>query len=304
MGLSSSQARLLNLTNRMHQIEYNAARIEAMKLQMANESRRVYEDYLEALDQCKIQKKTLTTNGAVTFVDMKSYDEFINAGFALVVHGVPNNSPNPTKTAIDDGYTSYVEQCEEAGTTPQDEETWKNAQAVSAGYETYNDIPATLSSHDGDVICTTETQLSDNVALVLGTPVLAGLRNTKTFEETLTNLINSGIVTIIQKPADPSKYQGEINSETGFPELGTNAFAELETSVAINTSLQEVTDDVKLRKAEAKYEADMKRIDMKDRRYDSDLAALDNERNAIKQEMETLKTVARDNVERTFKIFS
>ena len=48
----------------------------------------------------------------------------------------------------------------------------------------------------------------------------------------------------------------------------------------------------------------MKKIDMKDRRYDTELAALDNERNAIKSEMETLKTVAKDNVERTFKLFS
>ena len=54
----------------------------------------------------------------------------------------------------------------------------------------------------------------------------------------------------------------------------------------------------------AKYEADMKKIDMKDRRYDTELAALDGERNAIKSEMETLKTVAKDNVERTFKLFS
>ena len=58
MGLSSSQARLLNLTARMHQIEYKAARLEAMKLQMANESKRVYDDYLEALDKTKIQIKT------------------------------------------------------------------------------------------------------------------------------------------------------------------------------------------------------------------------------------------------------
>ena len=47
----------------------------------------------------------------------------------------------------------------------------------------------------------------------------------------------------------------------------------------------------------------MKRIDLKDRKYDTDLAALDTERNAIKQEMEILKTVAKENVERTFKLF-
>ena len=56
-------------------------------------------------------------------------------------------------------------------------------------------------------------------------------------------------------------------------------------------------------KVEAQYEADMHRIDRKDRMYDTQLAALDSERNAIKQEIETLKTVAKDNVERTFKLF-
>jgi len=100
----------------------------------------------------------------------------------------------------------------------------------------------------------------------------------------LTNIINSGMAYIKMFDNKQDKWVG--------------------TSVATNTSLQEVTDETGLRKAEAKYEADMRRIDMKDRKFDYDLAALDNERNAIKQEMETLKTVAKDNVERTFKIFS
>ena len=39
MGLSSSQARLLSLTGRMHQIEYGAQKLEAQKLQLANETR-------------------------------------------------------------------------------------------------------------------------------------------------------------------------------------------------------------------------------------------------------------------------
>ena len=113
------------------------------------------------------------------------------------------------------------------------------------------------------------------------------------FETLLTNLINSGNITIIEKPAGADD----------FPEIGTLEFADYETSVATNTKLQETQDDVEIRKAEAKYEADMKRIDMKDRKYDYDLAALDNERNAIKNEMENLKTVAKDNVDRTFKLF-
>ena len=89
-----------------------------------------------------------------------------------------------------------------------------------------------------------------------------------------------------------------------FHQLDSKTNSYFETSVSTNTGLQEVTDETKLKKAEAKYEADMKRIDLKDRKYDTDLAALEAERNAIKQEMETLKTVAKENVERTFKLFS
>ena len=48
----------------------------------------------------------------------------------------------------------------------------------------------------------------------------------------------------------------------------------------------------------------MRQIDMKDRRYDTELAAVDAERNAIKQEMDTLKNVIKDNVEMNFKLFS
>ena len=81
-------------------------------------------------------------------------------------------------------------------------------------------------------------------------------------------------------------------------------FSIYDVSVATDTNLQEAQNKKNLRKAEAKYEADMKRIDLKDRKYDTDLAALDTERNAIKQEIDTLNTIAKDNVERTFKLFS
>ena len=76
-----------------------------------------------------------------------------------------------------------------------------------------------------------------------------------------------------------------------------------QTSVAIETSLRDVSDEKDVRKAEAQYEADMRKIDKKDRQYDVELAKFDNERNAIKSEIETLKNVAKDNVERTFKLF-
>lgn len=79
MGLSSSQARLLHLTGRMHQIEYKAQKLEAQKLQMANESARVYEEYEDALDATKIQHKLLNTDGSVTFHDSTIDDLYFGA---------------------------------------------------------------------------------------------------------------------------------------------------------------------------------------------------------------------------------
>ena len=59
MGLAASQARLLNLTSRMHDIEYKAQNLEAQKLQMANESTQVYQEYENALNRQKVQFKQI-----------------------------------------------------------------------------------------------------------------------------------------------------------------------------------------------------------------------------------------------------
>lgn len=254
MGLSSSQARLLNLTARMHQIEYKAAKLEAQKLQMANESTRVYEDYLEALDKTKVQYKVLTTDGSVTYRDIQQYSDFTGAGYALHYKGITF-----------DGQTKYKE--------GSDGNFYKTGATLPNG--------VTLQGAE-------KTANWDTLLVELGINKVSG-----DFEKVITNIINSGEVTIVAK-----------GNETEFRQ-GTDAdFADYETSISTNTGLQEVSDEVELRKAEAKYEADMKKIDNKDRKFDTDLAALDTERNAIKQEMETLKTVAKENVERTFKLFS
>ena len=267
MGLSSSQARLLNLTARMHQIEYKAARLENMKLQMANESRRVYEDYLDAMDKTKIQIKHLTTDGSITYKDITKYSDLTDAGYALDYKGLVFDGSSKAKIGSDgkcyklNAASKYVDE---------------NGKEAPTG--------VTLSA---------EITLNFATLCSLAYGGAAPTDGTNAVETVITNLINSGDVTIVAKDKNGVFHQEDYQF-----------FADHETSVSTNTGLQEVTDEVELKKAEAKYEADMKRIDLKDRKYDTDLAALDTERNAIKQEMETLKTVAKDNVERTFKLFS
>lgn len=232
MGLSSSQSRLLNLTARMHQIEYKAAKLEAMKLQMANESDKVYETYLDALDATKIQYKALTENGSITYSDITQYSDLTDAGYRIYYYDEQDKK-----------YKEFEENTE-------------------------------ITTKAGKIKITTLTSAI------------------------LTNLVNSGIFVVAQRTT-----AGDVDS-TGDAEAFRKFIEEELTSVSTNTGLREVQDETDLKKAEAQYEADMKRIDKKDTKYDTDLAALETERSAIKNEMDTLKNVAKENVERTFKLFS
>ena len=99
-----------------------------------------------------------------------------------------------------------------------------------------------------------------------------------------TNMVNQGFLFLFKHDKETGEYY-QIN-------------------VATDTNLQEVSDETNLKKAEAKYEADMRKINLKDKKFDTDLASLETERNAIKTEMDTLKTVIKDNVDMTFKLFS
>ena len=82
MGLSSSQARLLSLTGRMHDIEYKAQHLEAQKLQMANESAHVYKEYENALNKTKIQVKQLASDGSTTYIDA-TYNSMKFLGYTM-----------------------------------------------------------------------------------------------------------------------------------------------------------------------------------------------------------------------------
>ena len=218
MGLSASQARLLNLTARMHDIEYKAQNLEAQKLQMANESTQVYQEYENALNKQKIQFKKIGADGSASYEDAS------------------------LKTLFDAGYKVRVQDTDGNWTECADLDEVKTATGI-----------------------TTDSA------------------------EILRNMVEAGFI-VFEKPTN------EVD------ENGDKIYAEV--NIATDTSLQEVSDETELKKAEAKYEADMRKINAKDKKFDTDLAAMEQERNAIKTEIDTLKSVAKDNVDRTFKLFS
>lgn len=62
MGMAASQARLLTITARMHDVEYQAQSIQNAKVQLATKSDEVYQDYLEALDATTLTVKDYNGN--------------------------------------------------------------------------------------------------------------------------------------------------------------------------------------------------------------------------------------------------
>ena len=107
MGMSSSQARLLTLTGRLHSIEYKAQKIEAEKLRLANDSDQVYENYLEKMQQTKFVANILNENGSMTYMNLTAnsiyeYGTLQNqysliakkSGKTLIPSGLSNNYRN------------------------------------------------------------------------------------------------------------------------------------------------------------------------------------------------------------------
>ena len=63
MGMAASQARLLCITARIHDVEYQAQSIQNAKTQLANLSDRAYQDYLEELDATTLTLNSINSAG-------------------------------------------------------------------------------------------------------------------------------------------------------------------------------------------------------------------------------------------------
>ena len=316
MGLAASQARLLALTARMHDIEYKTQKLEAQKLQMANKSQQVYAEYEDALNRTKVQYKTIGADGSASFKDATLKDLVVATGEGkadYIAHNISTNQMYCTQDQIDkfntaskassttasvpktntygqylkaDGtITAKADEAEKVTTTFTPAQYfahimgWAESASLQALYE---EMQECVDAHGGDAkkafiavdATTGDYAPSADVANQFNNPVY------------LTNMLQEGFIVL-------HKMTG--NNVTAAAE---------EINIATDTALQEVSDELDLKKAEARYEADMAKINAKDKKFDTDIAALEQERNAIKTEIDTLKTVAKDNVERTFKLFS
>ena len=91
MGMAASQARLLSITARIHDVEYQAQSIQNAKLQLATQEDRIYTEYNEALNAT-----TLTA----TFIDSAGEKMTVPATFKNLFSKDRNRIANGTEYAL------------------------------------------------------------------------------------------------------------------------------------------------------------------------------------------------------------
>ena len=110
MGMAASQARLLMLTGRLHDLEYEAQSIQNAKVQLATQQDQVYEEYQRALDATTLTFASINAEGIQSTV-MANFTNLFSVNGAHTATG--NNyvllDSRGRVVVDDDVYTSYYE---------------------------------------------------------------------------------------------------------------------------------------------------------------------------------------------------
>ncbi len=380
MGMAASQARLLSLTSRLHDVELRAQSIEAQKIALATQKDELYENYCEALDATKFQVAFMGADGTgknwevasfknlCTYMGKERYHDYAlkdnRTGMLIESEEVVQNYENfgGDKYAFawamlgySDTDASWAEvggsskanrmfedfqlerwAAKDAGSTimssaewdayeaaegedktnlenlyneikkaHEDGDTEKRDEAVKAFreklYTTASTRDAIFKSQEGPKSNKTWNDVSDEfnfwcrkfeaIQQAGGCTAIDPQFETGSQGETcLKNMVEAGLITILEND-----------------ELKGASANWKDTSVATSTNgnyISEVQDDKDLKKAEAEYEHELSIINTKDTKFDRDLSKLETERTSITTEMDAIKSVRDDNIDRTFGIFS
>lgn len=270
MGLAATQVRLLQLTSRQHRIEYQAQKIQAQKLQLSNESDAAYNTYMAALDSKKIQYKYVETDGSITYKDATFNNMFggYNAGVQnlYALERVKDGKLIVTKAIKENFHTNPTDKDKFVDTACAN----KTDESERAYYENLFELLSTYGDNNIESVQERYGRYTDS-------------------SDWLTNMLANGDVML-------HKWENEGGDD------GKGDWSEV--SVSTDTLLSEVANEKELKKAEATYEAETTRINRKDTQYDTLLSQTETERSAIKTEIDSLKTVRSDNIDKTFKLFS
>ena len=295
MGMSASQARLLSLTARMHDLEFQAQALDYSKLDLTDSKNEAYEEYEETLNSTKFQLAVLTADGTeyqdVTYQTLMMSNSGALHSMYLLTETESGKILLPEQIASElDPMPSTVEEFLEivgenylytgrSDLTSQEDiiaemksdgnyDYWKSLYYLIGGYE------------------------DDTGNIVSGCGFIAISQSNATDRDWLEEALNSGDVSIYKMTSDESYLDGNA----------INVFEE--TSMSTDTDMIEVEDEEVTAQAEIQYEKALDDIDAQETKLDLRLAAIETEHESLKTEYDSVKQIVSKNIERSYKTFN
>ena len=309
MGMSASQARLLAITSRMNDIELRSQQIANTKIRLADESEQVAQKYTNALNASKFTftnyKDGKTQVVSMTVNNMSS----LGSNYRLVASNgkrvVSKSQANSYKTAMQD----YARPQWWSDNT--DDNHFKNSQAVYSLNEKFG----VSSFKEACQMCGVEEGGWDK--LIAAGKVTQSEIDTYNaqFEEMFNSSSGStynngnskqddGVVYIEdQYLSDPNwLYEAVSSGQFKIEQQSTEGWKEIST--ASDTQIAIASDNSKFALAEAEYNAATQKINNKEKKLDQQLKTMDTEHSALQTEQDSVKSLIKDNVDKSFNIFS
>jgi len=301
MGMSSSQVRLLALTARLHDVEYQAQSIQHAKMQLADSADAAYNEYVAALDETKYQMEVFTGT-EFQFQDI-TYKAMINTSASNSHHMYLLTDAFTNEILLPKSFTNKLE-AYNGGQGFVRNDGLNEFLNLTAQYikndpnATYADLSAAEMNYWKAVFYQMyghyEKDMQGNNKEVPGLGYKTVPDEVMTDGEWLQEMVENAYAVIRKMTTSEEK---DIVDDKEF-----NIFAD--SSVTTDTSLREMPDTIKLKLAEAKYESENRKIDRKESQLDMQLTKLETERKAITTEFDSVKKVISDNIERSFKTFN
>ena len=268
MGIASSQARYLMLTARKSDLEYRAQVISQRKINLSMQTEQLATDYSNALTNRKMTFTYGVSGTNVTSEDL-SY-----AGLT----GINSQTVGDylVKTADGAAVASYSK---DADGNYSIDDAWKIVQKLA------KEAGGSKEERVKNIKTTDEVkQIVSEYVSAGKIKLIAGLDNNRYFQDALRN----GNLYI---------YKYRQNDETGaagYESVSWSGMSEI-------TDAYDTSDDAA---AEAEYEAKSLVLENQDKRLDLELKQLETQQSAAKNELDALKTLIKDNVDKGFKYFS
>lgn len=291
MGMSASQARLLSLTSRMHDLEFEAQALQYTKLDLVDTKSEEYDKYLDALDSTKIQMTMVTPKGN-EYVDV-TYRNLISQS-PDAVHSMYLLKDNKDRIILPEQIASKIDIARFQDQTINLDEF---LEIVGRNY-LYSGRPEISSMSQEQVV--NEMRQDGNyaywAAVFAQFSHCAGINQISSQNATdrnwLSDSINSGEVQLFKLTTEMKIIDGSA----------VNIFAK--ASLGTDEELVEVKNDELIAKATIEYEKAIDDINVKDTKLDLQLAQIDTQHNALKTEYDSIKQIVSKNIERSYKTFN